>query len=214
MSGESMNPVEETEKEIEKNPENDSTLDFEKLFPDEIARNYAKTMIGKKAPDFELTDMKGDTIKLSELKGDNIILEVAQPNCPSCIDVYPVIESFKKDNPNTKVISIYLNSDEKDINNFFKKNKLTESDDIILIKNNYSISEAYQIKGTPTLLFIDKEGIIQYTHLGYAYRDQLDLMAILVFGEENVVIEEIYESINDEKTENTIKFIKKIETLN
>ena len=46
------------------------------------AAEVAKPELGKKAPDFTLTDVDGKQVKLSDFKGKTVVLEWFNPECP------------------------------------------------------------------------------------------------------------------------------------
>ena len=47
-----------------------------------VSSAFAAAEVGKMAPDFEVQDIKGETVKLSDYKGKNVILEWTNHQCP------------------------------------------------------------------------------------------------------------------------------------
>jgi thiol-disulfide isomerase/thioredoxin len=157
-------------------------LDFESLFPNEEVREYAKKMIGTKAPDFTLKNLKGEEIQLSKLRGQNVILKVALTTCPVCIETHPIVENFKeKFGDKVKVLTVFPNESKQQVEDFLKNNHFPRDEELIAGEGMNSIIYDYQIKYTPTFLFIDKKGYIQFIHVGNVDDVMLAGMSDLAF---------------------------------
>jgi thiol-disulfide isomerase/thioredoxin len=157
-------------------------LDFESLFPNEEVREYAKKMIGTKAPDFTLKNLKGEEIQLSKLRGKNVILKVALTTCPVCIETHPIVENFKeKFGDKVKVLTVFPNESKQQVEDFLKNNYFPRDEELIAGEGMNSIIYDYQIKYTPTFLFIDKKGYIQFIHIGNVDDVMLAGMSDLAF---------------------------------
>jgi thiol-disulfide isomerase/thioredoxin len=157
-------------------------LDFESLFPNEEVREYAKKMIGTKAPDFTLKNLKGEEFQLSKLRGQNVILKIALTTCSVCIETHPVVEQFKeKFGDKVKVLTVFPNESKQQVENFFKNNRYPRDEEVIAGEGMNSIIYDYQVKYTPTFLFIDKEGYIQFVHIGSVDEVMLSSMSDLAF---------------------------------
>lgn len=158
-------------------------LDLAKIIPDEKEREYAESLIGAKAPDFTVTNLKGETIKLSDYVGKKVIVEFSQTKCPACIESYPVLEEFKNENEDYVVIKIYPKDTKESMEEFFETNNFEPIDDIIAgngkIKN---VVEAYNIKYTPTMIFVDEEGIIRLARVTKMDKEMLIDMTNIAFN--------------------------------
>lgn len=153
-----------TEEQVEKT---DNTLDFELLFPNEEIREYAKEMIGTEAPDFEMQNLAGKEVKLSDLKGKNVIVEVASTTCPACIEAHPSVDKFKKlSEGEVTVLTVFPNENKEAVEKFFTTNSYQRDETVIAGEGTNTMVQDYQVQYTPTFLFVDKEGIIQFVHVG------------------------------------------------
>ncbi len=43
---------------------------------------FASATVGKAAPDFALTDVNGQTVKIADFKGKHVVPEWSNPGCP------------------------------------------------------------------------------------------------------------------------------------
>ncbi len=131
--------------------------DFKILNDKEIATIKAKT----KAPDFNLEFVnKKESLKLSSLKGNIVLLEFWIKNCGYCISAVPKLNSLitKFEKRKFKVVGINSEDNRKDIELFYRRNVPVFK---TLISDS-KINEAYGIYAFPTVVLIDKKGIVLY----------------------------------------------------
>jgi thiol-disulfide isomerase/thioredoxin len=132
--------------------------DFKILNAKETVTIKAKT----KAPNFNLENVnKKDSLKLSSLKGNIVLLEFWIKNCGYCISAVPKLNSLitKFEKRKFKVVGINSEDNNKDIELFYKRN----IPDFKTVVGNSKINESYGIKGFPTVVLIDKKGIVLYS---------------------------------------------------
>ncbi|HET9430879.1 MAG TPA: TlpA disulfide reductase family protein, partial [Chitinophagaceae bacterium] len=114
------------------------------------------------APDWEAVYFNAhDTISLSKFKGKVVLLEFWIKNCGYCIAAVPELNSLieKHKSTNFTVIGINRHDKQEDVNFFYQKNQPNFK---TVFDNNGSISAAYGIDGFPTIVIIDKKGIVLY----------------------------------------------------
>lgn len=102
-----------------------------------------------------------DSVRLSKLKGKVVLLEFWKKNCGYCIaavlKLNAIVERYN--GKKLQIIGINSHDTKKDINNFYKKNQpkfKTVYDTIGKVTTDYGV-EAF-----PTMVLIDKKGIILY----------------------------------------------------
>ena len=120
-------------------------------------------LIGTKATDFNLKDLKGKTHLLSELKGKVVVLNFWFVECKPCIMEMPelnqLVEEFKE--KNIVFLAIALN-DKKELKKFLK----TTDFNYKVVANGQTSADSYGVKGFPTNVIIDQNGIIHYVSTG------------------------------------------------
>jgi peroxiredoxin len=120
-------------------------------------------LIGTKATDFNLKDLKGKTHLLSELKGKVVVLNFWFVECKPCIMEMPelnqLVEEFKE--KNIVFLAIALN-DKKQLKKFLK----TTDFNYKVVANGQTSADSYGVKGFPTNVIIDQNGKIHYVSTG------------------------------------------------
>lgn len=117
---------------------------------------------GKAAPDFELTTLDGETMKLSDYQGKKIILNFWATWCPPCKAEMPHMQNFyeKHKEDGIEVVAVNLtniDNGQEDIEKFAKDYGLTFS---IPLDEDGMIGPQYQAFTIPTSYILDTKGVI------------------------------------------------------
>jgi peroxiredoxin len=122
-------------------------------------------VVGKPAPDFELTDESGESHKLSDYKGKIVVLEWTNPGCPYVVrhkgEEKTMTETHKA--LGEDVVWLAIDSTKTVTAESAKKAK----DDWgfaqpVLLDPSGETGKAYGAKTTPHMYVIDKEGVLRY----------------------------------------------------
>ncbi|MFE8694969.1 peroxiredoxin family protein [Cytobacillus sp. FJAT-53684] len=118
--------------------------------------------VGLKAPDFELKNLAGETVKLSDYAGQKVMLNFWATWCPPCKKEIPDMQKFYTEQGD-KVVILAVNIDpENDVAGFAKEMNASFP---ILLDEKDRVSKLYKILTIPTTFFIDEKGVITYKHL-------------------------------------------------
>lgn len=119
------------------------------------------------APDFELSTLEGETIKLSDLRGKPVLINLWTTWCPPCRAEMPAIEKIYREYKNDGLIVLAINMTYQDtfenIEPFIDEYELTFP---ILLDQSNSVGSAYQLRSLPSSFFIDREGIVNEIVIG------------------------------------------------
>lgn len=123
---------------------------------------------GNLAPDFELTDMEGNPVKLSDFRGKAVLLNFWASWCPPCRAEMPHMEKLynKYKDENFDILAVNLTNTEKnsgDAEKFVKELGLTFT---IPMDVKGEAGSDYNIMAYPTSYFIDSDGVIREKVLG------------------------------------------------
>ncbi|MBU2053792.1 MAG: TlpA family protein disulfide reductase [Proteobacteria bacterium] len=116
--------------------------------------------IEEKAPDFVLTDLDGRKFRLSDHRGKRPVLLIFSTTwCPSCKDEIPHLKSLHATyaKRGLEMVNIDIQESREKVAKFTAKNKLPYS---TLLDEDGAVSGIYDIRGVPTLILVDKNGII------------------------------------------------------
>lgn len=116
------------------------------------------------APDFELTTLTGETVKLSDYKGKKVILNFWATWCPPCKVEMPFMESYYgkyKESENVEILAVNMTNMERGrsetVKGFVDEHKLTFP---ILMDEDGGVTELYKVLAYPTTFIINTEGVI------------------------------------------------------
>jgi peroxiredoxin len=128
--------------------------------------------VGKKAPDFTLPVMDGKSFSLQgALTRGPVVAAFFKISCPVCQFAFPFLERIYKAyrSKNVTIVGISQNS-QKDTALFNKEYGVTFPvllDDI----DSYPVSNAYGLTNVPTIFWIDSDGTIEISSVGWVQQE-------------------------------------------
>jgi peroxiredoxin len=121
--------------------------------------------IGQIAPDFELTTLEGEIVKLSDFKGQRVMLNFWATWCPPCRAEMPDMQKFYE-NKDVEILAVNLletESNPDNVQEFIGDFGLTFT---IPLDEGSAVANRYQVAAYPTSYMIDSNGRIQFKALG------------------------------------------------
>lgn len=136
-----------------------------------LASAAAAVEVGKPAPDFTATDITGKTIHLGDYKGKIVILESYNQDCPYCHNQYKTgaMQELQRDLATKGVVWLLVDSVNK--HNFsYRTPKQAQAEltgqkmDVTawIDDSSGAIGHLYDMKTTPDMYVINKDGILVY----------------------------------------------------
>jgi peroxiredoxin len=130
----------------------------------------ALPQIGQPAPDFRLTDSKGQSHSLADYAGKTLVLEWTNHECPFVVKHYSGnMQSLQKQFGTDEVVWLSVISSAPGKQGHVtaaKADELTSSrnamPDAVLFDESGEVGQAYQAKTTPHMYVIDQKGLLQY----------------------------------------------------
>jgi len=120
--------------------------------------NNSSLAIGASAPDFELTTLTGETIRLSQFRGQPVLLTIGAAWCPDCRVEAPILEELYKQHPELNIVLVDSKETPDVVQKFVDEFGITHP---VVLDKDGSVSQLYQVFAIPTEIFIDKNGIIR-----------------------------------------------------
>ncbi len=129
--------------------------------------------IGRPAPDFTLNSLDGKTISLSDYQGKLIMLDFWMWSCTACREKMAIIQEAYARIPPEKmaILPIHFMGRESSIRSYVEGEKLTVP---VLLDPDGTVTDLYNVKVFPTVLFIDGDGIIRLIDPRFSNVEELE----------------------------------------
>lgn len=134
-------------------------------------RTMGNVKIGDPAPGFSALDLSNQTVSLSDYRNKKVVLlDFWATWCGPCrmemVDLQALQDKFK--DRNFEILSVNQGEDASQIRPFMSRKKYGFH---VLLDSNQQVADKYGVKGIPTLVLVDKEGVIQWLQVGYGEDD-------------------------------------------
>jgi len=122
---------------------------------------------GDEFPDFTFTDLKGKVHQSKDYHGKIIILNFWATWCAPCIIEFPKLIKLAKDNPDIILIALSSDINDDKINQFLKKNPISQKNFIVARDNKRKITtDIFKTYKLPETIIISPSGAIVKKVLG------------------------------------------------
>ncbi|MBZ5642129.1 MAG: TlpA family protein disulfide reductase [Acidobacteriia bacterium] len=123
------------------------------------AARIKKQLLGKPAPELEVTDMQGNRVSLASLKGKTVLLDFWTTWCPPCIADAPALDKLysKYGGKNLMIVGFSMNEDRAVVEKFLKTHPHIFP--VILTSEN-ELPRPYQIGIFPTYMVVSPDGML------------------------------------------------------
>ena len=133
---------------------------------EKFRQEFIMNRLNKKATDFRLETLEGETYSLSAMAGKVVLLDVEASWCGYCIGIMPEVKlAYERFSKNDDVVVLGINDGEtpEQVRKFLDEHQQPWP---VLLDRNQQLRKAYQFKGIPFFIVIDKAGNWQYSFLG------------------------------------------------
>jgi peroxiredoxin len=135
----------------------------------------AGTQVGNPAPDFQLPRIGGATVSLADMRGKPAVIVFWAAWCSSCKEETPRINALaaEYEGKGVRVLGINVKDSlagaEAGVKEFGIRYPVARDPDA-------SVARAYRVRGTPTVIFLDRKGVVRYfaNELPHDYAHRLD----------------------------------------
>lgn len=120
---------------------------------------------GYTAPDFELKDIEGQPVRLSDYQGQVVVINFWAIWCGYCRTEMPVLQAAydRYQDSGFVVLAVDIMDRKNSVIEYVREAGLTFP---VLLDDRGEVSSQYQVRGLPTSFFVDRNGVIQETHIG------------------------------------------------
>lgn len=133
--------------------------------PDSEPKPDSAPQVGKLAPNFQLPDLEGKSVSLSDFLGSPIVVNFWASWCGPCVHEMPYIQGVYDEWSAKGLVLLGINIGESPS----KARQFMDSNHLffpVLLDEDGKVAELYSIRGIPTTIFIDEEGIVQVIKIG------------------------------------------------
>jgi thiol-disulfide isomerase/thioredoxin/uncharacterized membrane protein YphA (DoxX/SURF4 family) len=111
--------------------------------------------VGTDAPTFALKDLRGESVTLDALRGRGqpVLLVFVSPWCTPCAALLPKVHQWQQTLADRLTIAL-VSTGTVEQNSMFDEHELED----VLIQEKLEVSDEYRVKGTPSAVFVSREG--------------------------------------------------------
>jgi peroxiredoxin len=121
---------------------------------------------GQQAPDFALTSLDGENLRLSEYRGEVVMINFWATWCGPCRQEMPLLDDLydRYERVGFQLLGVNIDDDPR------RAMEMAEELGIsfpVLFDDRKEVSELYRVEAMPVTVILDREGVVRYTHYGY-----------------------------------------------
>jgi peroxiredoxin len=112
--------------------------------------------VGSMAPEFGLSGLHGETLTLEDLRspGKPVLLFFTDPNCGPCTAMLPEVGRWQQEHANKLTLALISRGEVEENKTKAQEHGLSN----VLLQKDWEVSEAYEVRGTPSAVLIAPDG--------------------------------------------------------
>jgi cytochrome c biogenesis protein CcmG/thiol:disulfide interchange protein DsbE len=125
---------------------------------------------GGPAPGFDLPELfqAKRAVSLKSLEGKVVLLDFWASWCPPCRKTLPQLGRMRSRQPSLVVLAVSIDEDRVKALDFLKPR---DTSMVFLHDAKRAVASRYDLGGMPSLVLIDRKGVLRYRHDGYTEAD-------------------------------------------
>lgn len=148
------------------------------LFAQRAAPSGAR--VGAPAPQFALSDLDGNPVRLSDLRGRPVIVNFWASWCGPCVEEFPLLEAAAAahEQDGLVIVGIVFRDNSEAARAFMSRMGVTWA---AAMDPGEVIADTFGIHGPPETFFIDAEGVVRGRQIGQLTAADLERQLALAF---------------------------------
>ena len=141
----------------------------------------AGAQIGTAAPDFALTDLDGNSIRLADLRGRPVIVNFWASWCGPCVEEFPLLRDARVAHraDGLTVVGIVVRDNSEAARAFMARMGATWA---AAMDPGEQVAQSYGFSGPPESFFIDRAGVVRGRQIGQLTAADLERQLALILG--------------------------------
>jgi thiol-disulfide isomerase/thioredoxin len=140
--------------------------------PAAITEAAAQETIGTSAPDFSLPGLDGANVSLAQLKGKPTVINFWATWCPPCKEELPELQqSYRQNGRRVNFLAISVKEERETVSAFVESETLQLP---VALDTDGAVADDFLVRGLPTTVFLNADGVITARHLGGVTAESLD----------------------------------------
>jgi len=130
------------------------------------AFEVARANASEPAPDFELSDLEGRRVRLQDFRGRVVFLNFWATWCVPCREEFPAMVALSRDlgEQGLAVVAVNFQEDREPVAAFAREFGVPFP---VLLDPAGEAARLYRVQALPTTVFVDRQGMLAGTALGY-----------------------------------------------
>jgi peroxiredoxin len=141
-------------------------------------RQLGNIEVGQLAPGFSAQDLTGQTVNLTGYRGQKVVLiDFWATWCGPCRMAMPGLQSLQDEfgERGLEILSVNQRESAEQVGDFIRRKGYGFH---VLLDPDAAVAAKYFVRGIPTLLLVDKKGVVRWIRVGYSPGDS-DLRRVL-----------------------------------
>jgi len=133
--------------------------------------SIGRVAVGDEAPDFTLTDLRGDSVNLSSMRGRKVVLlDFWATWCGPCRMAMPSLQGIHEDLAAGGIELVSVNQQEPtdSVRAFIDRKQYTFR---TVLDKEGGVGDRYGVRALPTVVVVDKQGKVRRLAVGHSYDD-------------------------------------------
>ena len=133
--------------------------------PTNTASKPVPPKAGAPAFEFTLKDLQGRSVSLSDFRGKKVMLNFWATWCGPCrVEIPSMVKLYDEfHDQGLEIVAVNLREDAAKVEQFVRQYDMRF---VVLLDKGGVVGANYFVRGIPTSIFVDDEGIIQNVHVG------------------------------------------------
>jgi cytochrome c biogenesis protein CcmG/thiol:disulfide interchange protein DsbE len=139
------------------------------------------SLIGRAAPEVELTTLGGEPFVLSKAGGP-VVLAFWASWCGPCRNEMPALVALGKSRSDVRIVMVNVDRERRDAQRFLSQVGVSPDDVEIALDSEAVVMGSYGVMSMPTTFLIDRSGVVRFQKVGYSTEKGLSELTEAIEG--------------------------------